>query len=461
VNYIPNSIEARDVASVVHMQTNLRRHQQDGPVVIARGEGCRVFDESGRDYIESVAGLWCASLGFGSERLAKVAYEQMRKLGYYHLYRHRSTEPVIELAEHLLKIAPVPMARVVFQCSGSEANDTAIKLAWYYWHARGEPQRSKIIARQFAYHGNTCAAVSLSGKPDMHAGFGLPFAPFKHTEFPHYYRRHEPGESEEAFSARMADALEAMIRAEGPDTIAAFFAEPVMGAGGAIMPPAGYFEKIQAVLRKYDILFVADEVICGFARTGAMWGSQTYGLKPDMLTSAKALSAAMQPISAVLINERIHDAMLAQSDKYGNFAHGYTYAGHPVAAAVALEVQKIYAEIDIVGRAGRLGPVLQETLGRARSHPLVGDVRGIGLILGMELMRDPAKRVPFDPALKVGARVDEAARRRGLILRVVGDRLVFAPPLIIEEPEIAEIGARLMLALDDVADELARERALA
>jgi 4-aminobutyrate--pyruvate transaminase len=456
VNYIPNSIEARDVASLVHMQTNLRRHQQEGPLVIARGEGCRVFDESGRDYLESVAGLWCASLGFGSERLAKVAYEQMRRLGYYHLYRHRSTEPAIELAEELLKIAPVPMARVVFQCSGSEANDTAIKLAWYYWNAVGEPQRSKIIARKMAYHGNTCAAVSLSGKPDMHAGFGLPLAPFKHTEFPHYYRSHEPGESELAFSSRMADALEALILAEGPDTIAAFFAEPVMGAGGAILPPQGYFEKVQEVLRRYDILFVADEVICGFARTGEMWGSQTYGIRPDMVTSAKALSAAMQPISAVLINERIHEAMLAQSDKFGNFAHGFTYAGHPVAAAVALEVQRIYAEIDIVGRAKRLGPLLQATLGALRSHPLVGDVQGTGLILGMELMRDSAKRIPFDSALKVGGRVDEAAKRHGLILRVVGDRLVFAPPLIIEPAEVEEIGARLKRALDDVADDIAK-----
>ncbi len=461
MNYIPNSIEARDVASLVHMQTNLRAHQQEGPLVIARGEGCRVFDHSGRDYIESVAGLWCASLGFGSERLAKVAYEQMRKLGYYHLYRHRSTEPAIELAEALLKIAPVPMARVVLQCSGSEANDTAIKLAWYYWNAVGQPQRTKIIARQMAYHGNTCAAVSLSGKPDMHAGFGLPFAHFKHTEFPHYYRRHEEGETELEFSIRMAQALETLIKSEGPDTIAAFFAEPIMGAGGAILPPEGYFEKIQEVLRKYDILFVADEVICGFARTGEMWGSQTFAMRPDMLTSAKALSAAMQPISAVLINDRIHDAMLSQSDKFGNFAHGFTYAGHPVAAAVALEVQKIYAEMDIVARAKRLGPVLQSTLGALRSHPLVGDVRGIGLILGMELMRDGEKRIAFDSALKVGARVDAAATRHGLILRVVGDRLVFAPPLVIEAHEIEEIGERLQRALDDVAGDLKSEGRLA
>ena len=460
MNYLPNSLSARDIASVVHMQTDLRRHQDEGPLVITRGSGCRVFDDSGRDYIEAVAGLWCAALGFGSERLAKVAYAQMRELGYYHLYRHRSNEPAIALAEKLLELAPVPMARVLFQCSGSEANDTAIKLAWYYWDAVGQPQRTKIIARHMAYHGNTCAAVSLSGKPDMHVGFGLPLPLFRHTEFPHYYRRHEPGETEEQFSARMADALEALIQAEGPDTIAAFFAEPVMGAGGAVVPPRGYFERIQAVLRKHDILFVADEVICGFGRTGEMWGSQTYGIRPDMLTSAKALSAAMQPISAVLINDRIHDAMLRQSDRFGNFAHGFTYAGHPVAAAVALEVQKIYQEIDIVGRAKRLGPVLQATLGALAAHPLVGDVRGTGLILGMELMRDGTQRIPFDSTLKVGTRVDDAAKRHGLILRVVGDRLVFAPPLVIEEEEIAEIGVRLGRALDDVAEDLAREGVL-
>jgi 4-aminobutyrate--pyruvate transaminase len=454
VTHLANSIEARDIASLVHMQTNLRRHQQDGPLVIARGEGCRVFDNSGNEYIDTVAGLWCASLGFGSERLARVAYEQMKTLGYYHLYRHRSTEPAIELAEWLLKIAPVPMARVVFQCSGSEANDTAIKLAWYYWNAVGQPQRTKFIARQMGYHGNTCAAVSLSGKPDMHAGFGLPFANFKHTEFPHYYRRHEAGETEEQFSTRMAEALERLIQAEGPDTIAAFFAEPVMGAGGGILPPAGYFEKIQNVLRRHDILFVADEVICGFARTGEMWGCETFGIRPDMMTSAKALSAAMQPISAVLVNARVHDAMLVQSDRLGSFAHGYTYAGHPVAAAVALEVQKIYAEMDIVARAKRLGAVLEATLEPLRAHPLVGDIRGTGLLVGLELMQDGEARVPFDAALKVGARVDAAATRHGLILRVIGDRIVFAPPLVIEEDEIGEVGERLTRALDEVAGEL-------
>jgi 4-aminobutyrate---pyruvate transaminase len=255
----------------------------------------------------------------------------------------------------------------------------------------------------------------------------------------------------------MAEALEALIKAEGPDTIAAFFAEPVMGAGGAILPPRGYFDKIQEVLRKYDILFVVDEVICGFARTGEMWGCQTFGIRPDMLTSAKALSAAMLPISAVLVNDRIHEAMLAQSDRFGNFAHGFTYAGHPVATAVALEVQKIYAEMDIVTRAKCLGAVLQSRLGRLRQHPIVGDVRGTGLILGMELMRDREKRIPFDSALKVGARVDAAALCHGLIIRVIGDRLVFAPPLVIESEDIEEISQRLERALDDVARDLERK----
>jgi 4-aminobutyrate---pyruvate transaminase len=340
----PNSIHARDIAHFVHPQTNLARHEEQGPVVITRGEGIYVYDEEGREYLEGAAGLWCASLGFNNERLAKVAFEQMTRLGYYHSYRHNGHEPGIDLAERLIKIAPVAMSKALFQCSGSEANDTAIKLAWYYHAAIGKPEKRKIIGRKMAYHGSTCAAISASGKPDMHADFGLPLPPFRHTEFPHYYRCHEEGESEEKFATRMADALEALIIEEGPETVAAFIAEPVMGAGGAILPPETYFAKIQAVLDKYEVLFIADEVICGFGRTGNMWGSETFDLKPDMITCAKALSAAKQPISALLINEKIYQAMLVESRKLGNFAHGYTYWAHPVAAAVALEVQRIYEE---------------------------------------------------------------------------------------------------------------------
>ena len=341
MNAIPNSIEARDIASLVHMQTNLRTHQTEGPLVITRGEGCRVFDNTGRDYIESVAGLWCASLGFGSERLAKVAYEQMRELGYYHLYRHRSNEPVIELAEKLLEIAPVPMARVIFQCSGSEGNDTAIKLAWYYWNAHGQPQRTKIIARQMAYHGNTCAAVSLSGKPDMHAGFNLPFAPFKHTEFPHYYRRHEAGESEEQFSQRMAEALEKMIVDEGPDTIAAFFAEPIQGTGGYIIPPPGYFEKLKGVLEARKILLVDDEVQMGFYRAGKFWAMENFNVKPDVIVFGKSLTNGLNPLSGIWAREE-----LIRPEIWGAGMTHSTYSSNPMGTSVALENVRMMEDTD-------------------------------------------------------------------------------------------------------------------
>ncbi len=456
MTFLPNSLSARDIAAIVHPQTDLRSHLERGPDVITRGSGVRIFDEDGKEFIDGAAGLWCASLGFASERLAKVAYDQMVKLGYYHLYRHNSNEPSVLLAEELLKIAPVPMAKVLFQCSGSEANDAAIKLAWYYFAAQGKPEKIKIIGRQRGYHGSTAAAISVSGKPDMHADFNLPFAMFRHTSFPHYYAQHLDGESEEDFATRMAQDLEDLILAEGPETVAAFFAEPVMGAGGGIVPPVTYFTKIQAVLGKYDVLFVADEVICGFGRTGKMWGSQTFDLQPDMISSAKALSAAMQPISALLINQRVYEGMLSESDKLGSFAHGSTYAGHPVAAAVALETLKIYEEIDVVGRAREMGAILNERLAVLESHPLVGNANGVGLMGGLELVADKETRTPFPAAEQVGSRVGDAARERGLICRIVGDRVVFSPPLVITGDEVHALADRLTGALDQIAAELDR-----
>jgi 4-aminobutyrate--pyruvate transaminase len=450
----PNSIQARDIASLVHPQTNLVQHLAEGPTVITRGEGCTIWDDSGNAWLDTAAGLWCASLGYASERLALVAYEQMKRLGYYHLYRGTTNESGVELAERLLSIAPVPMSKVLFQCSGSEANDTAIKLAWYYHAAIGRPERKKIIGRRMGYHGSTTASISASGKPDMHADFGLPLAGFVHTEYPHYYRHHHDGESEEMFATRMADALEALILREGPETCAAFIAEPVMGAGGGLTPPRSYWDKMQAVLRKYDILFIADEVICGFGRTGTMWGCQTYGLRPDMISCAKALSAGMQPISALLVNQRVFDAMLDESRKLGNFAHGFTYAGHPVTTAVALETLNIYEEMDMLGHVAQVGPHLQAALGRLADHPLVGEVRGVGLMCGIELVADKRTRSVFDPARKVGPTVDRHAKANGLITRFVGDRIVFAPPLIITEAEIDEAAARISRALDATWTEL-------
>ncbi|MDP6830597.1 MAG: aminotransferase [Alphaproteobacteria bacterium] len=457
MNIMPNSAAARDIAYYIHPQTNLRRHAEVGPVIVSHGDGVHVVDENGDRYMETVAGLWCAALGFSAnERIAKVAYEQMRKLGYYHTYRHTSHDSSIDLAEKLIQLAPVPMSKVLFQCSGSEANDTAVKLAWYYQAAMGRPEKNKIIGRKRGYHGSTIAAVSVSGKPDMHADFALPLPMMRHTEYPHYYREHMDGESEEDFATRMAQALEDLILAEGPDTVAAFFAEPVMAAGGAIVPPKTYFAKMQAVLKKYDVLFVADEVVCGFGRTGNWWGSQTFDLQPDMISCAKALSAAYQPISALMINEKIHQAMLAESDKLGAFAHGFTHAGHPVTTAVALEVIKIYEEMDIVERAQRIGGRMNAGLQGFADHPLVGDVRGIGILAGMELMRDKATRTPFEGG-RAGAVMDKFGRENGLILRIIGDRLAFAPPLIITQAEVDEMVEKLGRTLDQAHAELMAE----
>jgi 4-aminobutyrate--pyruvate transaminase len=452
---IPNSAAARDIANYVHPQTNLRRHQDTGPVIMSRGDGVYVEDDGGNRYIETISGLWCAALGFAAnERIARVAYDQLRRLGYYHTYRHRAHEASIDLAEKLIQLAPVAMSKVLFQCSGSEANDTAIKLVWYYQAARGRPGKNKIVGRKRGYHGNTIGAVSVSGKPDMHEDFGLPLPMMRHTEWPHYYRCHEDGESEQAFATRMAEALDALIEDEGPDTVAAFFAEPVMGAGGAIVPPDTYFEKIQKVLRKHDVLLVADEVICGFGRTGNWWGSQTFDLAPDIMTCAKALSAAFQPISAVMVSGHIHDAMLVQSDKLGSFAHGFTHSGHPVTTAVALEVLRIYEEMDVVERARRLGSRMLNGLAAFADHPLVGDVRGVGLLAGLEMVRDKTTREPWDPPGRAGQVADRIGRANGLILRVIGDRLCFAPPYVISDAEIDEMLARVGRVLDEAHAEL-------
>ncbi|MBL8574905.1 MAG: aminotransferase class III-fold pyridoxal phosphate-dependent enzyme [Hyphomicrobiaceae bacterium] len=445
---IANSHDLLDRATVVHQQSDLKTYRDQGGILMAKGDGVYVTDENGNRYLEAMAGLWCASLGFSEKRLADAAYKQMLELPYYHTFFHKGNLPSVELADKLLSIAPDGMSKVLFQCSGSEANDAAIKLVWYYHDAIGKPEKKKIIGRVRGYHGNTVASVSASGQPHMTAGFGLPLPMFKHTDNPNYYRFHLDGESEEAFSARMADNLEKLILAEGPETVGAFFAEPVQGGGGAITPPRGYFAAIQAVLKKYDILFLADEVICGFGRTGEMWGSQTYGLKPDMVSCAKALSASYQPISALMISEKIYEAMVAQSAARGTFGHGFTYGGHPVACAVALETLKIYEEMRIVDHVKAVSPLMQDGLKALEAHPLVGNARGVGLIAGVELMADKASRAPFAPERKVGAMVEAECLKAGLIVRAIGDRIAFTPPLIISPAEIKEMLAKFKTGLD-------------
>jgi 4-aminobutyrate--pyruvate transaminase len=447
----PNSPEARDIASHLHPYTNARKHEETGPMIITEGKGVYVYDSEGKEYIEGLAGLWCASLGFGEERLIQAAAVQMRKLPFYHSFAHKVPAPVIDLAEKLLEIAPVKMSKVFFANSGSEANDTVIKLIWYYNNALGRPEKKKIISRIKGYHGVTVATASLTGLPYNHRDFDLPIANILHTECPHHYRFAEEGESEEDFASRRAADLEQMILDEGPETIAAFIGEPVMGAGGVIVPPRTYWEKIQAVLKKYDVLLIADEVICGFGRTGNLFGSQTFGIKPDIMTVAKALSASYLPISAALISDPMYQAIADNTAKIGMLGHGYTYSGHPVPAAVALETLKIYEERDIVGHVRRIAPRLQEGLQRFADHPLVGEVRGVGLIAAVEVVADKASKTPFDPPGQVGAYLAQRTQENGVILRNLMDSLAFCPPLIITEEQIDTLLSAFGRALDETA----------
>jgi 4-aminobutyrate--pyruvate transaminase len=440
----------RDQSFHLHPSTNLRAVQREGPLVITRGDGVYVYDDEGGRYIEGMAGLWCASLGFSERRLADAAYRQMCELPFYHSFGGKVPAISTELAERLIRMAPTGMGKVLFANSGSEANDAAIKLAWYINNALGRPQKKKIISRKRAYHGVTVAAASLTGLAFAHDDFDLPIERILHTDCPDYYRGAQPGESEEAFAARLAGNLEQLILHEGPDTVAAFFAEPVMGAGGVIVPPATYFDRIQPILKKYEILFVADEVICGFGRTGNMFGAQTFNLQPDIMTLAKALSAGYQPISANLVTNKLYEILVAQSDKLGIFGHGYTYSGHPVPAAVALETLKIYEERDIVAHVRQVGPRMQAGIRSYADHPLIGEARGIGLIGAVELVRDKTTRQSFDPKAGVAAYLVRRAQHHGAILRnMPGDIVAFSPPLIISDAEIDEIMGCFSNALDD------------
>jgi 4-aminobutyrate--pyruvate transaminase len=440
----------RDQSFHLHPATNLRTLQKEGPLVITRGEGVYVYDDEGRRYLEGMSGLWCASLGFSERRLADAAYRQMRELPFYHSFAGKVPAIATELAERLIRMAPAGMGKVLFANSGSEANDTAIKLVWYVNNALGRPQKKKIISRQRAYHGVTVATASLTGLAFAQEDFDLPIARILHTDCPHYYRGAKAGESEEAFAARLADSLERLILREGPDTVAAFFAEPVMGAGGVIVPPATYFDRIQPLLKKYEILFVVDEVISGFGRTGNMFGAQTFDLQADIMTLAKALSAGYQPISASLMTNALYEILLAQSDKLGIFGHGYTYSAHPVPAAVALETLKIYEERDIVAQVRRVGPRMQAGIRSYGEHPLIGEARGIGLIGAVELVRDKATKQSFDPKAGIAAHLVRRAQHHGAILRnMPGDVVAFSPPLIISEAEIDEMMACFGRALDD------------
>lgn len=445
----PNSLQARDISYLVHPYTNARRHEHVGPLIIDRGKGIHVYDDQGREYIEAMAGLWSVAVGFGEERLVQAAARQMGRLPYYHTFTHKSNEPSIALAEKIVQMTPDGLDHVFFTNSGSEANDTVVKIVWYYNNARGRPAKKKFIARNGGYHGITVAAGSLTGLQVNQRGFDLPLPFVRHVTCPHHYRFAEPGETEEAFTDRLAAELEAVILQEGPDTVAAFIGEPVMGAGGVLVPPEGYWRKMQEVCRRHDVLVVADEVINGFGRVGTMFACEHFGIRPDMLVLSKQITSSYQPLAAIVFSDAIYQGVADGSAELGTFGHGFTASGHPVATAVGLENLAIIEERDLVGNAARVGAHLQEGLRRFTGHPLVGEVRGVGLIGAIELVADKATKRRFDPPGRVGSYLFERAQERGLIVRNVQDSIAFCPPMIITAVQVDDLLGRFAGALEE------------
>lgn len=449
--FAPNSQEAKDIAYHFHPYTNPAQLSEQGPMILNKGKGVYVYDSDGKDYIEGLAGLWCTSFGFSEPELIKAATKQMEELPYYHSFTAKTHNPAINLAEKLIAIAPEGLDKVFFCNSGSEANDTAIKMVWYYHAAIGKPEKRKMISRKGGYHGVTLAASSLTGLPYVQQGFSLPLDFAKHTTSPNYFQGAHEGESEADFVKRCMNDLEDMIAEEGADTIGAFIAEPLMGAGGVILPPEGYFEALQPILKKHDILLIADEVICGFGRTGNMWGSETYGLKPDILTCAKALSSAYMPISAVLVSDEIASGMAVQAEKLGQFGHGYTYSAHPVPAAVALRTIELMEERNIIDHVRDIAPLFAERIDRLNAYSSVGDTRRIGLIGAMEFVAEPNTRIKADPKHKVAARAMKLIQDAGVIVRALPiDGIAFCPPLIITADEINLMFDRIESAMPEI-----------
>jgi 4-aminobutyrate--pyruvate transaminase len=448
-----SNTQARDMASLLHPFTNLTVLRQTGPLVLERGKGVFVYGIDGKDYLEAMGGLWCTALGWGEEELVEAAVEQMRKLPFSHIFGGKSHEPAITLAEKLKEMAPFPVGKVFFANSGSEANDSQIKFMWYAANARGQKGRKKIIARNKAYHGVTLASASLTGLGNFHQSFDLPFDFTIRTDCAHYYRGAEPGESEEQYSARLAANLEALILREGPDTIAAMFVEAVMGAGGAMVPPKGYYEAITPVLDKYGIFLVDDEVICGFGRTGNAFGCETYNYQPDSMSIAKALSSAYLPISAVMLSPELVEIIEEEAVRIGGLWHAFTYSAHPVSAAVAVKTLELYKRRDTFGHVRKVAPVFQARLKALENHPLVGEADGVGLIGGIEIVADKKTKRNFEAAKGFAAKCAAFCQDEGIIVRALpSDRIALCPPLVINEAEINELFDRFTRGLDRTLD---------
>lgn len=454
-----NELDAWDRDHFFHPSTHMGQHARGETPnrIIAGGEGVYIVDRDGKRSLDAFAGLYCVNVGYGRKSITDAIAEQAAKLSYYHAYVGHGSEPSIRLAKMVVERAPKGMSRVFFGLSGSDANETNLKLVWYYNNILKRPEKKKIISRWRGYHGSGVMTGSLTGLAAFHNLFDLPKAPVLHTEAPYYYRRADRGMSEEQFSQHCADKLEELIQAEGPETIAAFIGEPVLGTGGIVPPPAGYWAKIQAVLKKHDILLIADEVVTGFGRLGSMFGSDHYGIAPDLITIAKGLTSAYAPLSGVIVSEKLWRVLEQGSDEYGPIGHGWTYSSHPLCAAAGVANLELVDELDLVRNAGEVGAYFNAALKEAvGSHAYVGEVRGEGLLAAVEFVRDRDDRVFFDASQKVGPRIAAALLEQGVIARAMpqGDILGFAPPLCLTKQEADIVAEATRRALNGVADTL-------
>jgi L-2,4-diaminobutyrate transaminase len=456
------SLEEMDRQSLIHPATSIADHLKNGPTIIAGGSGVRLKDRQGRELIDCGAGLWCVNIGYGRAELGEAAAQAMRDLGYYHTFASHSNEAIIRLADRVLslfreKAGAGHLSKIFFGTSGSDANDTNYKLVRYYNNLRGRPQKKKVISRLGSYHGLTYAAASLTGIAAFHKAFDLPIEGVFHTSCPHFYRFAESGEDEDAFTTRMVSDLEALIAREGAATIAAFIAEPIMGTGGGFLPPKGYFARVQEVLAKNDILFIADEVITGFGRTGSWFATGLYNLKPDIVTLAKGITSAYFPLSASVISEDIWAVLRDASPEFGPLMHGFTYSGHPVGGAVGLANLAIMEREGLVENSAAMGAYLRDRLhDRLGDNPFVGDIRGAGLMVAVEFVADKKARRFFDPQTQVHRLVARTVLEEGVLVRALpyGEIISFSPPLCITRREIDEVVERVIRGLERALPEL-------
>jgi len=456
------TINDLDRKTLVHPFTNLADHDAgiSPSRVIKKGKGIRIYDTEGVELVDAFSGLYCVNIGYGNEAVADAIGKQAHELAYYHSYAGHGSEPAINLSKEILDWYGEGMARVFYGLSGSDANETQAKIVWYYNNVLGRPNKKKIISRNRGYHGASVISGSMTGLSFYHNAFDLPCGPILHTTNPHHYFEAEDGMTEAEFSKKCAKDLEDMILAEGPDTVAAFIGEPMLGTGGIITPPENYWQEIQAVLAKYDVLLIADEVVTGFGRTGAKFGSHLYGMKPDLITIAKGLTSAYLPLSASIVGDKVWNVLKEGSAKYGPFSHGYTYTAHPLCAAAGLANLEVLKEQKLVENARDTGAYFNAELQKAfAQHPLVGEVRGQGLLGAIEFVADRNKKERFDPALKVGAQVSAAALSRGIIARAMphGDILGFAPPLVTTTEDVDYIIGHVKGAINEVTDKLTSE----